>query len=63
MQICANGRSGQLTVIVREFPAKKLIRQRGFASKGLNYSDVKTNFNGRWARADSSLGIKPIMCT
>ena len=45
MQICANGRSGQLTDIMLVFPANKLIRQQGFASKVLNYSGVKAKFN------------------
>ena len=49
MQICANGRSGQLTDIVLEFPAIKWIRQREFAGKAANYSGVISKFNDHWA--------------
>lgn len=52
MQICANGRSGQLTDIMLVFPANKLIRQQGFASKVLNYSGVKAKFNTQQEHLD-----------
>ncbi len=53
-----------MTVVVRLFPALKLIRQRRFASKAMDYSGVAREFKARAAVFKRRLqALTPSFCS